>query len=167
MYIQMVDADYQIAEAFAPFLRNISHVHIFSAASLECHINARATKKLSSTEFQEFDKLSLTGKWLFSPQIVGIGQYNPGKQPFQSLIKLMKIRNKLMHYKERSENWSGMSVPRFLPELGFTNKDARVSLKAAEKMIASLAVKMGEEAPVWLKHDVAERFEFRIEMEGT
>lgn len=163
VYIQMEDVDYQIAEAYAPFLRNISHVHIFSAASLECHINARAKKELSRYQFDEFDKLSLTGKWLFFPKIAGLEQYNPGKQPFQYLVKLVKTRNNLMHYKERSEDWSGMFVPSFLSKLGFTQRDASSSLKATEKMISSLSIKMKEETPLWLKLDLPEHFEFRIE----
>jgi hypothetical protein len=57
--------------------------HILCGSALEAHINMRAEEKLSTKEFNEFDKLTLAGKWLFYPTLISAGRFDPGRAPFQ------------------------------------------------------------------------------------
>lgn len=107
---------------------------------------------LNAYPLEEFDKLSITGKWLFLPKIIGSASFDPGREPFQSFRALARTRNSLVHYKAKRERWKGYEVPGFLDQLALTKGDAEKSVHTAEAMIIRLATLLGEGTPDWTKH---------------
>jgi hypothetical protein len=88
--------------AATELIRTVATAHMLCAASLEAHINIRAENLLGGKDYEEFDKLSIAGKWLFYPILKGVtGRFDPGAQPFQKFQILIKRRNDLVHYKEK------------------------------------------------------------------
>lgn len=146
-----LDRDFQSLEAEAyPFIRTVATIHFLCLACLEAHINIKAERLLTGYSFDEFDKLSIAGKWLFYPKLIGTSLFDPGAEPFQSFRKLTKTRNALVHYKEKSERWKGYEVPEFMDSLGITKRDAKRSLQTAKEMIGGLSKIEGAEPPEWV-----------------
>jgi len=161
-YCTKLDRDFQSFQFEAyPYIRTVATVHLLSVACLEAHINIKAERSLTRYHFAEFDKLSLTGKWLFYPKLMGAKPFDPGREPFQSLRRLVGIRNVLVHYKERREGWRGYEVPRFIDSLGLTKTDADHSLGTAERMIRELSALQREPTPRWLAGGWVPVFELR------
>jgi hypothetical protein len=96
--VTKMDRDWQsfssAAEAFIP---NAVAIYILGVACLEAHINMLAEERLPSKSFDEFDHLSLVGKWLFYPILVSAGSFDPGAEPFQSFQQVVRRRNALIH----------------------------------------------------------------------
>ena len=103
IYIQLESAHSEIGEAHAFLFKDVATVHILSAATLEAHINLIAKEILKGNNLKQFEKISLEGKWLFFPKILGLTGFEPGTQPFQYFSKLLKYRNSLVHYKRLKE----------------------------------------------------------------
>jgi hypothetical protein len=162
IYIQMNDADYQLSEAYEPVVYHAAMAHVLGAAALESHINRVASELLTGQMLEEFDRLSLTGKFLYLPSLMGFPSFNRAIEPYQSFHALVRLRNRLIHYKEKEEDWSGSLVPGFLEDLGLTYEAAKKSVIAARGMIVRLAEIIGSESPSWLDLDVARHFEFTI-----
>jgi hypothetical protein len=132
--------------AYAPILENIAMTHLLCGACLEAHINQKAEQLLSSREFEDFDRMTITGKWLFLPKILGHAGFDPGNEPFQSFDQLIKWRNKLAHYKELRESWSmRYPVPEFLTKLGLTVPQAEKSHQATRAIVHALARQLNDE----------------------
>lgn len=132
------------------FVQRVAHVHLFSAFSLEAHINIRAVDHLSGQHLESFDKLSLDGKWLFFPRLIGLKGFEPGAIPYQHFSRLVKFRNALAHFKSSQEQWKGMTDTGFIKKLGLTLANAENSLRANKEMISELAVQLDELPPDWL-----------------
>jgi hypothetical protein len=124
--------------AYAPVLEHIAIVHLLCANCLEATINAIGKDLLNGSMFEEFDKLSLTGKWLFLPKIQKLEGFDPGKDPFQSFSRMVKFRNFLTHYRPKKESGPGFAVPTFLASLGLTVEDAESSVKVTRKMVGEI-----------------------------
>jgi len=124
------------------YIQSIACVHIFAAAALEACINSAAQERLKGKSLNEFDKLSLEGKWLFLPQLISIEKFDPGAEPFQSFSRLVSFRNKLIHLKSVT-----MSLDDVLNDsnpLGLGLTSAGRSLEAAGKMLSNLASQLGK-----------------------
>ncbi len=124
--------------AYAPVLEHIAIVHLLCANCLEATINAIGKDLLTGSMFEEFDKLSLTGKWLFLPKIRELKGFDPGKEPFQSFNRMIKFRNHLTHYRPKKEDGPAFAVPTFLASLGLTVEDAECSVKVTRKMVGDI-----------------------------
>ena len=105
IYIQMEDAEYSIGAAYGPHLQHLALTHILCAAATEAHINQVAKKTLTGKFRDQFEKVSLEGKWLFLPRMTGRDCFDQGAEPFQSFSMLVKYRNELVHYKGKKEKW--------------------------------------------------------------
>lgn len=156
-------AEYQLGEAYGPMLQDVAAVHILSAASLEAHINIQAQARLEGHSWTSFERLSLEAKWLFFPKLVGAAGFDLGIEPFQGFYRLIRLRNRLAHYRLHHEPWASPGVPGFLETLGLTIEAAELSLQAVRAMISELAVQMKEDRPYWL--DGQQMNFFRIELE--
>jgi hypothetical protein len=130
--IQIESLGYDVGAAYGILLGNVGTVHILSAAALEAHINIRAERFFSSGRLlQAFERLSLDAKWLLFARVRGLPGFDPGREPFQGFDRLIKTRNKLVHYKTRRELWHGSGVPpQFLVDVGLTIEAAAQSLRA-------------------------------------
>lgn len=162
--IQMESADYNVGIAYGPYLQSLAMTHIMSAAVLESHINARGKEFLNGKTLEHFERIALEAKWLFLPRMSGAKGFDPGTQPYQGFARLISIRNELVHYKGREEDWqtSGSAVPSFLEKLGLTKEAAEQSLASVRSMIESLAEQLEEEIPHWLRVNEISYFGFRI-----
>jgi hypothetical protein len=152
VYIQMEGADYNLCQAYGPFVQSVALVHILCAASLEAHINSRGKSRLSGKILGAFEHFQLESKWLVLPKLLGLAGFDPGQEPFQSFAVLVRLRNSLVHYRERLEDWEPPGVPSFLSELGLSKAPAAKSLQCVRAMITELARQMSEEEPFWLSH---------------
>jgi hypothetical protein len=158
-----LDRDWQDFEPIAQsYIRNAASVHILCFACLEAHINMRAEKVLRGKSFGEFDRLPTTGKWLFYPKIVSVGDFQPGAEPFQGFQVLATRRNALVHYKTRVNYFRyGYEVPDFVDELGLRISGLRQSLGAVKGMVTRLAKMEKREMPSWIaggKWDIFDMF---------
>jgi hypothetical protein len=137
----VISAEHQfesVGFAYAPVLENIAIIHLLCANCLEATINAIGEDLLSGSMFEEFDKLSLTGKWLFLPKIQKLKGFDPGTEPFQSFSRMVRFRNLLTHYRPKKERGPAFAVPKFLASLGLTVDDAERSLKVTRKMVGEI-----------------------------
>ena len=153
IYIQMEHAEYVIGAAYGPYLQNIAITHILCATTAEAHITGIAKGRLRGKFKEIFEKISLEGKWLFLPKILGEMSFDQGSEPFQSFSKLIKYRNELIHYKGRQEEWEGFEYgePKFLEKLGLSLTEARNSLKTVGEMILEFSKMIKNDPPHWLR----------------
>lgn len=163
LYIQIEGAEYNLGEAYGPMLQHLATVHILSAASAEAHINIRAQASLHGRDWDAFERLSIDAKWLFFPKLLGLVGFDPGVQPFQGFDSLLKIRNRLVHYRVHKEPWDSPGVPEFLGVLGLNLELGLRSLNAVRGMIAELARQLKEDAPHWLDRPQANFFEISLD----
>ncbi|MCK4789844.1 MAG: hypothetical protein KAV87_39255 [Desulfobacteraceae bacterium] len=153
IYIQMDGAEHDIGAAYGPYFQNIALTHILCATTAEAHINLIAKGRLKGKFRDNFEKISIEGKWLFLPKILGKTTFNQGSEPFQSFGKLIKYRNELVHYNGRKESWESFeqSMPKFLDKLGLSLRKARKSIRTVREMILKLSKMIDEEPPYWLR----------------
>jgi len=170
VYIQMDDAQYDLGAAHGPLMEHAATVHILSAAALEAHVNAQADSLIGGGKvpngrklLEHFDRLPLDGKWLLLPRFLGKQGFDPGAQPFQGFAELVKLRNALVHYKLKKEDWKSLELPDFIEDLGLNLASAESSLKAVKGMIESLATQLGQETPDWLRVSSANFFDVEFE----
>jgi len=169
VYIQMEAAQYALGEAHGPLMEHAATVHILSAAALEAHVNAQAHSLLGGGKvpnggklLEHFGHLRLDGKWLLLPRFLGKQGFDPGAQPFQGFTGLVKLRNDLVHYKLKKEDWKSLELPGFIEDLGLNLPSAESSLKVAKGMIESLASQLGQETPHWLRVSSANFFDLEL-----
>jgi hypothetical protein len=162
IYIQMEGADYQLGEACGPQLHALASVHILAAAAPESHINAFATATLAGSVLQLAERFSLEAKWFTLPRLAGLPGFETGEEPYQGFARLVRLRNSLVHYKQRSEPWEAPGVPAFLEDLGLTREAADRSLEAAVGMVARLAKQRGLSEPYWLERQDISYFEVTV-----
>lgn len=155
LVIQMEGLEYGVGSAHGVLLGNVGPVHILCSAALESHINIRAESFFTSRRILDaFERLSLDAKWLMFPRIRGLSGFDTGREPFQGFDRLVKFRNRLVHYKTRREAWKGAAVPPdFLRDLGLTTDDSAHSLDAVKGMTTELARQLGESAPWWVERE--------------
>lgn len=157
IYIQMEDAEYSIGIAYGPHLQYLALTHILCAAAAEAHINQIAKETLTGKCRDQFEKVSLEGKWLFLPKMIGKYCFDQGAEPFQSFSMLIKYRNELVHYKGKKENWKGFEqgLPKFLDQLGLSLPEAARSLQTIKMMIRELSKMTRKEPPYWIRKGYA------------
>jgi len=153
IYIQMDHVEHDIGAAYGPYLQQIAITHILCVTSAETHINVVAKEKLRGKYWKHFERITLEGKWLFLPKIIGSSSFDQGAEPFQSFSKLIKYRNDLIHYKGIKEEWEFLSrgKPKFLKTLGLSLTEARSSLKTIRNIILALSDMIGNDPPYWLR----------------
>jgi hypothetical protein len=162
--LQMEDVKYGVGAAYGPLLQNLATVHVFAAAALESHVNIRGQELLTGRSLVLFERMSLDAKWLFLPRIRFLPGFDPGAQPFQGFDRLIRIRNRLVHYKVQREPWYDSDVPpQFLETIGLSLEAAQESLATVGEMAKELARQLGERHPWWLNADKPSFF--RIEQE--
>lgn len=161
--IQIEGAEYQLGEAYGPMLYDLATVHMLCVASAEAHINIQAQAHLRGRDWDTFERLSVDAKWLFLPRLLRLPGFDPGSQPFQGFDALLRIRNKLAHFKLHKESWrSGGEVPEFVAGLGLISESAERSILAVDRMITDLARQLRQHRPHWLTVEDVSFFEVAI-----
>ena len=162
--IQIEDLEYGVGAAYGPFLQSLATVHVFAASALEAHVNIRGQELLAGRALVSFERLPLDAKWLFLPRLLGLRGFDPGAQPFQGFDRLIRIRNKLVHYKVQREPWCGSDVPpQFLGAIGLSSEAAEESVATVRDMANELARQLGDSAPWWLNADGPSFFQLEQE----
>lgn len=148
--------------AAAALYSSIATTHMLCAGALEAHINIRAAELLKGGDFAEFDRCSLSEKWLSYPTLKAVtGRFDAGRQPFQNFQTLIKRRNALAHYKDsraRVKVHNPYDVPPFVQKLGLTTKAADESLATVQAMVSALATMEGNGVPEWIDGDTCVAF---------
>lgn len=162
--IQMESFEYRVGTAYGVLLEHVGAIHMLCVATLEAHINIRGEEVLSTRQWKTFERLSVDAKWLYFPPLRGVTGFDAGAEPFQGFDRLIKIRNRLAHYKPKREDWRGSGVPpSFLVDLGLTLNAADQSLVVVQSMVRELAGQLGEQEPWWLDSDGSNFFGLQTE----
>ena len=162
--IQMEGAEYQLGEAYGPMLYDLATAHMLCVASAEAHINVQGQAHLRGRNWDTFERLSVDAKWLFLPKLLRLRGFDPGRQPFQGFDSLLRIRNRLAHFRLHKESWrSGDAVPEFVAGLGLTAESAESSLASVDGMITELARQLREDRPHWLSVEDVNFFEVALD----
>lgn len=159
---QFEDADYEVGRAYGIMIEQIAIVQVLSAATLESHINLFAKDHLGSKEFAYFERLSLEAKWLFLPRMLLTPTFQVDREPFQSFSHLVKVRDKLLHFKGLKEDWVSGEPPNFLLQIGLTLAQSQEAIKTVTGMITSLALANKQEPPYWLDASIDQRNYFDV-----
>ncbi len=126
--------------------------------------NIRAADRLTGKAQKKFNDYSLRDKWNKFPKLIGLVGFKSDDEPFCSFGRLVKLRNDLVHYKAKREDWIPPGVPTFLLELGLTREEGEKSIKTAKGMIRELSQWLGEGEPFWLRRkDKVSYFEVKFE----
>ena len=162
--IPMESIEYSVGTAYGLLLEQVGAIHMLCIAALEAHINIRGEEVLAKRQWKTFERLSVDAKWLYFPPLLGVTGFDAGSEPFQGFDRLIKIRNRLVHYKPKREDWRGSAVPpAFLIDLGLTLEAADQSLVIVKGMAGELASKLGEQEPRWLNSDGSNFFGLKTE----
>lgn len=117
--IQMESADYGVGEAHGCLFKEAATVHILCCAALEAHLNSIAKSAFGRRRDREaFDKLPVLTKWEYLPRLCRWGEFEIGGSPFRDFATLVRYRNALAHYKNRSESWAQGKEPAFVKDIG-------------------------------------------------
>jgi hypothetical protein len=143
--IQLGHQSESVGFRYAPVLEHLATVHLLSVNCLEATINLMARDRLTGAMFDEFDKLTVVGKWLFLPKIFKLKGFDAGAEPLQTFIQMVKWRNLLTHYRQKREPWNGFRLPTFLGSLGLTIEDGERSVRATRRMVQEIHDQFKEE----------------------
>jgi hypothetical protein len=141
--IHLENVDVRVGMAMAPVLEHLAITHMLCASCLEAHINQHARDVLAGKEYDDFDKISLTGKWRFLPKLLGKPGFESGAEPFQSFDRLVGWR--------RREEWNSKPIPDFREKLGLTIKQGEAAVAATRSMLEELGTQLGKpiDAAIW------------------
>jgi len=162
--IQLEGSEFKVGRAFSPILGSLAQVHMLCAFTLESYINYLASERFAASVFDSFDKLTLEGKYQLLPALLGKAPLEPGREPLQSVSRILKLRNALVHYKPKKEDWTGPAIPESIKRLGLTFDEARVSLDSVGDAVRAFATAIGEDTVTgWLSDDESSCFGFFVE----
>ena len=107
---------------------------IFSALALEAFINDYAITVFSRSFFDSYlDKLDPVSKWLIFPWLAKGKTIERRGQTFESLKKLLSLRNKLVHFKRTMKRACD-----FEEDDRITKKHAEDAVRTVRKAVAAL-----------------------------
>lgn len=137
---------------YEPVVRHFSTAKILAVNSAEAYINEVAGCELKGKQFEEFDKLSLVGKWLFIPSLIKIRKkFSQDKNPLQGFAALIKQRNKLVHFKGSRVTLNNPELPKFLESFNLTPSSCRANITSVKEMIKEISLSWtGSNGPEWL-----------------
>lgn len=132
----------------------LSNIAVVTAA--ETYINEVAQELIAGKAAKEhFDRLSVQGKWLFLPALIGKKNlFHLDREPLQSLNNAVRTRNKLVHFKGSGALLGAMHRPNFLPELGLLPQATKKSIEGVRHLIRDFDLAwIGSYGPDWLGTD--------------
>jgi hypothetical protein len=141
------------------FTLAVASVDVFTVMTMEAHINSIADQRFGNSTQILFDRLSLDGKWLFLPQLVGVGEvFDTGGEPFQSFKQLIRRRNGIVHRK--GEGRTVILRATASPDEYMAPKllTAECGLRAAGSMVNALAKALKVAAPAWVEGELPEHY---------
>src|SRR3989338_1114761 len=159
--IQLDSLYSEMTDKYLPVIRDIALVHILNALCLEAYINKIALNRLNpKSSFDDFDRLSLEGKWFFIPRLIKNPKtFDKGTKNFQGFKNIIKWRNNLVHFKGKTEDWRSYLPPEFFEDLGLKIECAQQSCDTAKNMIKKLCEYCNLDIPKWLDDNFKNVFE--------
>jgi hypothetical protein len=128
------DVDF-ICEKNAEIQRSAMVTVVFSVATIESYINEYGIKNFSSSYFDNYlDKLDIKSKWVIYPKLVTGKQIDAGSQTFESLGKLISLRNRLVHDRTRKKRICDLDGSDWVTEL-----EAEEAVNTVRKLVKELA----------------------------
>lgn len=140
---------------YEPVIKHFSTAKILLVCCVETYINEVMSISLKGRSFDEFDKLSITGKWIFSQELLRHEKKIPlNRNPFQDFAKLIAERNKLVHFKGVSKSLKRLEIPNYIQDLKLTPEDCLRNVKAVKDLIREFSLNWtGSSGPDWLDKD--------------
>lgn len=162
--IQLDSLYSELQHKYLPVIINIALVHILNALCLEAFINKIAIDNIEpKSSFDEFDRLSLEGKYLFFPKLIGKRDtFEKDKEPFQGFKNIIKWRNNLVHFKGKSEMWRSYMPPQFFDDFGLRLECAKKSCGSVEGMIKAICGYCNFSLPEWINGKYCYPFELEF-----
>jgi len=121
---------------YEPVVRYFSASKILFVCCVETFINEVASVELNGRKLDEFDKLSILGKWLFIQDIVNFKKrITLDKNPLQDVALLISERNKLVHFKGLKKKLNPFVIPNFLEDLNLTPSKCKKNAEAVKNLI--------------------------------
>ena len=149
----------EMEPVFEPVLRHLCTFKILLVCSIEAFINDVGLIKLKGKIFEEFDKLSILGKWLFIHDLLKLeNNYSLGEEPIQGIAKLIKDRNKIVHYKGKPQKTT-FDIPDFISLYNLHPEECKKNIYSVRLLISQLTQNWtGSTGPHWLKDKNYEYF---------
>lgn len=138
---------------YEPVIRHFSIAKILLVCCGESYINEVAYACINGRKLQEFDKLSIIGKWLFIQDVLKLKKkFGVDSNPLQGFDTLVKERNKLVHFKGMKKIVKNMEIPNYIFDLKLGPNECENNLKSVKDLISTLTLKWrGSYGPHWLK----------------
>jgi hypothetical protein len=140
----------EVEASFRPLIENIVVTHIMCVACLEAYINIVAKDSFGGKCLDYFERLPLEAKWLYMPSLMNKAVLDPGREPFQSFSMLIKIRDKLIHYKPTFEDYEGKLFPGYVDELHLSVSAGELSVNLVPKLVEAICTQIGRRPPSWI-----------------
>jgi hypothetical protein len=140
---------------YEPVVRYFSAVKILLICCAETYVNQVAQVALKGRKVDEFDKLSIIGKWIFIQDLLKLKKtLTIDAEPMQSFAKLVSERNKLVHYKNKRKSLLTFEIPNFLEDLSLTTKECLINFKAVQTLLRKFSSNWTKSSgPSWLDVD--------------
>lgn len=132
---------------------------ILAVASAEAFISERASDAPGWDK--GLDRAQLPTKWLLLPQLLAGKTFDKGRMPYQSLVELNKLRNKIVHGRsdvrmteisDSSEAEAYMAVMFARPEWGVTPTSGRWACTVVRSMCMAYCRIVDEDPPRFLAY---------------
>jgi len=137
---------------YEPVVRHFSTAKILLVCCAESFVNEIANVCINGRKLEEFDRLSIFGKWLFIQDLLKIKKINkPDSNPLQGFGSLIKERNKLVHFKGMKRSLKTFEIPNYINELKLTPKDCSVNFESVKNLIRTFSLSWRDSnGPDWL-----------------
>ncbi len=148
------DVILQLGRMETEFGATVNHLliaDVLLVAAAEAFINSVAAHVLPRGDFDNFDKLSPVGKWLFLPKIMKL-KWKPSLSEgcLQQFAAVVSRRNRVVHAKQFKVG-SAVEVQDFISELKLEASLARAGVKAVRDLLREFSLSWkGSYGPDWL-----------------
>jgi len=143
-----------ICEKNAEIQRSAMVTVIFSVATIESYINEYGIQNFSRSYFNNYlDKLDIKSKWVIYPKLVTGKQIDTSSKTFESLEKLISLRNRLVHDKTRKKRICDLNESDWVTEL-----EAEEAVNTVLGLVKELAGLDKDIEIHWLNEAESDRF---------
>ena len=138
--------------SFEPVVQSFASAYILLVASAEAFINEIADVELKGRSEEEFDKLSVIGKWLFLPRLLGFRKkFKLDRDPLQGFAEVVRRRNKLIHHKAQALPLEDFDPAQVLKDLGLTPQHVERGVNCVRSLVREFSLTWkGAYGPDWL-----------------
>lgn len=151
-WVDVIQGVGSIEPIFGATVSEFAVADVLLVAVAEAYVNAVAAHVLVRCEFEQFDKLSPVGKWLFLPKAMKLKwKLSLDKGCLQQFAALVTRRNRIVH--PRVFHVQGVvEVEAFLKRLSLDPDEARKGLTAVVDLIRGISLSWrGAYGPEWLE----------------